>query len=145
MIVSAIIGNEFRYAHTADEIDALIDEAFSGHFSYAVSRFYLSDRPCSNGDEDGNGHHYPGHALGLGTSDDGQFAALHFYATGVLVQSLNEPPLPDAPAVIYNTESDLYFPANAVIDQGTARIAVVEYCRTGTQPSSVDWQPCEII
>ncbi|GAA3990788.1 hypothetical protein GCM10022247_06990 [Allokutzneria multivorans] len=148
MIVSALIANKFRYASTTDAAEALIEEALSGRFWHTLTKFYVSDHPCTSGDDDGHGEHFPDHQLSVGTNTAGTLAALHFCAFGadeILVQSLSEQQLPNAPEIIYDTDAQMRFPTNAAIHRDAARVALIEYCRTGTQPSSVAWQPCEII
>lgn len=60
---------------------------------------------------------------------------------GALVDSYNPHATEDTPALLFDPEGQLFFPASASLPLDRAREAIAEYCRTGQRPTCVQWQP----
>ncbi|GAA4014757.1 hypothetical protein GCM10022247_42050 [Allokutzneria multivorans] len=145
MIVTAILSNEFHFAETDDEISALVDYALSGRHWGSLSKFYASDRRCSEGDENFRGRHYPSHQFGIGVSSDGERAAAHFVSfdsEGVLVQSQSAH-RQDGPDILFSDESGQLFSSDAALPPTAVKQAALEYCRTAKLPTSITWQEAD--
>ncbi|GAA3988964.1 hypothetical protein GCM10022247_04330 [Allokutzneria multivorans] len=138
IVVTALMLNKPYFADSLDEAEALIDDVLSGNYWQNMTKLYMADRRAVDG-------FYPEHQFGLGTDRYGRFAAAHYVTDsgdGMVRQSLNPAPPADAPRIICDAESEIFFPASAVISHAAAKEAAMEYCRTGALPTNLIWQPC---
>lgn len=53
--------------------------------------------------------------------------------------ALNPDPMPDAPSIFYDLPTPVIFPPVAVMPLDCLREVILEWCRTGLRPASVEW------
>ncbi|PKW14143.1 Imm1 family immunity protein [Saccharopolyspora spinosa] len=145
-VVTAVFHHIFRYARTADEITELT-RVIVEQPPEPVCEVYVWDRPCRSFREE-DGPAFPGTGRLRVTSNPASgWAALNYMhpgsPDGALVDSLNPDFTEDTPALLFDPEGDLWFPASASLPLEKVREAVAEYCRTGARPMCVQWQPGE--
>ncbi|GAB3543045.1 hypothetical protein J2S53_000380 [Actinopolyspora lacussalsi] len=142
-VVTAVFHHLFRYAHTANEIDELVRTLVHDP-PRQPAEVYVWDRPCHQS-PDGTINEFPRHKLRVCTRPDLGWGAISYH-NGTpeqqdLVDSYNPRTTEETPALLFDPEGDLWFPASASIPLEQAREAIAEYCRTGQRPESVRWQP----
>ncbi|WP_019856424.1 Imm1 family immunity protein [Actinopolyspora mortivallis] len=141
-VVTAILGHEFHYARTAEETAELVEAVLRTRYS----QVYVWDRPCLSFRDEG-GPSFPHARLRITADADNGWAALsHMDARpeaidGEAADSHNPQATADTPALLFDPEGDLWFPASASIPLEQARQAITEYCRTKARPTSIAWQP----
>lgn len=141
-VVTVLFHHVFRYARNADEIAELVREVVDEPQLEAIE-VYSWDRPCQSS-PDGTVNEFPSHKLRVFTDPDAGWGAVSYHneAPGEheLADTFN-PALPaDAPALPFDPEGQLYFPASASLPLDAVREIVEEYCRTGWRPECVRWQ-----
>ncbi|SFE38871.1 Immunity protein Imm1 [Actinopolyspora alba] len=141
-VVTAVFHDTFHYAHTPDELAELI-RTITNEPPRPVCEVYVWDRPCRSFRE-ADGPEFPDGRLRVSVRPDG-WAALNYVdpdaPNGALVDTYN-PDSGDQPLPALPFDPDgIDFPASASIPLDQAREAIIEYCRTGTRPESVRWQP----
>ncbi|GAB3544183.1 hypothetical protein J2S53_004393 [Actinopolyspora lacussalsi] len=139
-VITTVIDNTWHYAHEPAEIDQLITRVLDTP-AHRVSLFYVWDRPCRSW-RDPAGEAFPEQSLRVATSSELGFGALSYHRyQHELLDSYNPEFTESTPPLLFDPEGDLWFPASASLPLDQAREAITEYCRTGTRPESVRWQP----
>ncbi|GAA0518375.1 hypothetical protein GCM10011581_22780 [Saccharopolyspora subtropica] len=145
IVVTGILGREWRYARTPDEIRDLV-EAIVSEKPRQFSQVYVWDRPCRQS-KDGTINEFPDHRLRVTTYSQDGWGAVNWMhpgaPDGALADSRNPDATEDTPPLLSDPEGDLWFPASASLPLEKVREAVAEYCRTGARPTCVQWQPGE--
>ncbi|WP_170301559.1 Imm1 family immunity protein [Saccharopolyspora hirsuta] len=141
LVVSAIIDNEMRYAYTSEErvelVGAIVDEP---HPEFS-SKVYVWDRPCRES-EDGAVREFPGTQLRVATDPAAGYGALNWASREhrELLESFTDSPPDEPPSIRFDTQSDYFFPADALLPLDAIRQAVSEFISSGLRPRSVEWQ-----
>ncbi|SDK29701.1 Immunity protein Imm1 [Actinopolyspora mzabensis] len=136
-VVTAILGREFHYARTTEEINEIIDAVLATPHS----QVYAWDRPCRES-SDGASDEFPPHRLRISTHPGG-WASVNYHDGTPEHQDLADsynPTTEDTPSLLFDPEGDLWFPASASLPLVQARQAIAEYCRTGQRPGCIHWQ-----
>ncbi len=139
-VVTAIVGREFRYAETPEDVDNVIRGVIG---QSRPAQVYVWDRRCRQSD-DGTVHEFPHRRLRVTVDPDAGVGALNYMdpgaADGALVDSYN----PDADAgnrLVFDPEGDLWFPASATVSSTLVEQAIREHIATWGRPTCVQWQP----
>ncbi|NYH80319.1 hypothetical protein FHR84_003676 [Actinopolyspora biskrensis] len=141
-VITGVLGHEFHYARTPEETADLVETVLNTRYS----QIYVWDRPCLSF-RDENGPSFPHARVRITVApDDGWGALNHMDArpeavNGEAVDSYNPHATEEMPALLFDPEGQLFFPASASLPLDQARQAITEYCRTGQRPSCVQWQP----
>ncbi|SDK65630.1 Immunity protein Imm1 [Actinopolyspora mzabensis] len=141
-VVTGILGHDLHYARTPEETADLVEAVLRTRYS----QIYVWDRPCLSF-RDEHGPAFPHARLRITADPDNGWGALsHMDArpeavNGAAADSYNPHTTEETPPLLFDPEGDLWFPASASLPLDQAREAITEYCRTGTRPESVRWQP----
>ncbi|WP_019856365.1 Imm1 family immunity protein [Actinopolyspora mortivallis] len=139
-VVTAVLDRTFHYAYDPTELDQLITRVIEAP-THEVGLCYSWDRPCRSWRAP-EGEAFPEHSLRVATDPDREIGALSYHHyQHELLDSHNPAAGEETPPLLFDPEGDLWFPASASIPLEQARQAITEYCRTGTRPTSVEWQP----
>ncbi len=139
-VVTVIVGSEFRYAETPDDVDSVIREVVD---QPRPTQVYVWDRPCRESD-DGTVHEYPHRRLRITVDPDAGVGALNYMAPGATDGRLVDSYTPDADGrtrLVFDPEGDLWFPASATVSVALVEQAIREHIATWARPTCVDWQP----
>ncbi|MFI0468676.1 Imm1 family immunity protein [Saccharopolyspora sp. 5N102] len=139
MVVSAIIDNQMRHVYTAEERAELVGVVVDQPHLEFSSKLYVWDRPCREETDE-----YPSAQLRVATAPDAGYGALNWASWGEVdggvFDSFTETPPADPVSIRFDTQSDYYFPADALLPLRKIREALAEFFTTGRKPSCVAWQ-----
>ncbi len=146
-VVTAVFHHVLRYARTPDEIDELVRTAVDDP-PLQPAELCTWDRPCRSW-RDEVGQAFPGHKLRVCTTPATGWGAVSYHngtpGKQDLADSYNPDAREDTPALLFDPEGDLWFPASASLPLDQVRQAVAEYCRTGRRPQCIQWQLGEYV
>jgi hypothetical protein len=115
---------------TVRDIDVLIAELLDQSFDYSVAAIYSTGRPS-------NPEGLPDHELLLAVDRFDRVGALR-HSQADTATAMGVPSTHDE-VVYYYMGNLLEFPAGSDLPLETIREAVVEFLRTGSRPTMVDW------
>lgn len=137
-VLTAVIAGERRFAMTASQKSALIDQVLKPEEPERARMLFLWDRPLES--DDGV---QPYEQIRLVTSGEAELGALNFVSEtddGELRSWQTRNGKPSDVRLRFDLGSPLTFPADSALPLTELRTALEEFAETGQRPDRVQWQ-----